>query len=131
MSPHEIVRAHLTETLEMVETCDRFAILAHIDYAARAWPAGFDRFPASEFEAEIRAVLEALAASGRTLEVNTARPLEAEIIGWWRDAGGETVSFGSDAHRPATLAHSFREVAPMVEAQGFRPGRGPHDLWQR
>lgn len=131
LTPHEIVRAHLVETHEMVVSCDRFAVLAHIDYAARYWPDGPERFPVGDFEDEIRAVLEAVAASGRTLEVNTAIPLDAEIIRWWREHGGGSVSFGSDAHQPGTVGRRFDVVVDMVESIGFRPGAHPYDLWRR
>ena len=53
------------------------------------------------------------------------------LVRWWRAEGGATISFGSDAHTPAGLAHAFAEAAAMVEAHGFRPGRHPHDMWRR
>lgn len=131
LSPREMVRTHLLATHEMIVSDDRFAVLAHIDYAVRHWPGGPAAFPLREFEEEIRLVLEALAASGRTLEVNTAVPLDAEVVRWWREAGGETVSFGSDAHEPGALASRFPEVTTMVETVGFRPGADPLDFWHR
>ena len=54
-----------------------FAVLAHIDYPVRHWPAQAGRFDAAVFEDEYRAVLAALARSGRMLEVNTVVPLPA------------------------------------------------------
>jgi histidinol-phosphatase (PHP family) len=50
-------------------------------------------------------------------------------VRWWREEGGEAVTFGSDAHTPARIARGFAEAAAMVEAQGFRAGRHPYDLW--
>src|SRR6266498_2143665 len=50
---------------------------------------------------------------------------------WWHEAGGEAVSFGSDAHAPAAVARDFAAAAAMVEAQGFVPGRDRHDFWRR
>ena len=40
-------------------------------------------------------------------------------------------SLGSDAHEPSEVAHGFADAATMVESQGFRPGRDPHDFWVR
>ena len=76
-------------------------------------------------------VLRALARSGRALEVNTRLPLDPLIVRWWYEAGGDAVSFGSDAHTPARVGHGFAEAAAMVEAQGFHPGHSPHDFWTR
>lgn len=30
-----------------------------------------------------------------------------------------------------SIAHNFANTAAMVEAQGFRSGRAPHDSWSR
>ena len=76
-------------------------------------------------------MLRALARSGRALEVNTRLPMDARIVRWWHEAGGDAVSFGSDAHEPSAVATGFAEAAAMVEAQGFRPGRTPLDFWTR
>jgi histidinol-phosphatase (PHP family) len=58
-------------------------------------------------------------------------PLHPEIVRWWHEEGGDAVTFGSDAHHPAALAHGFPEAAAMAEAHGFRPGRHPYDFWAR
>jgi histidinol-phosphatase (PHP family) len=131
IEPGGIVRAYLAEALRMVESSGDFAVLAHIDYPERRWPAAAGSFDAAAFEEEYRAVLGALARSGRALEVNTVVPARPEIVRWWREAGGQAVSFGSDAHTPSLVAHEFARAAAMVEANGFRPGRLPHDLWRR
>lgn len=131
-TPHGIVRAYLAGALQMIESSDVFAVLAHIDYPVRGWErADVGPFAPSDFEEEYRAVLRALSRSGRALEVNTRVPLCSEIVSWWHASGGEAVSFGSDAHRPSAVAHGFAEAAAMAEAHGFRPGRHPTDFWLR
>lgn len=125
----EVVRQYLDDARSMIEGSEVGGVLAHVDYAVRAWPAGAGPFRLEEFEAELRAVLSALAASGRALEVNTRLPLDELVVKWWAEQGGELVSFGSDAHDPMLVARGFAEAATMVEAHGFRPGRHPHDLW--
>ncbi len=131
MVPEDVIRLYLANTLRMVESSDLFAVLAHVDYPVRRFPTADGPFDATRFEDEYRAVLRALAQSGRTLEVNTRIPLDARVVRWWHEAGGDAVSFGSDAHEPAAVAHGFAEAAAMVEAQGFRPGRTPFDFWTR
>ena len=124
--PGAVMRDYLAEVITLAESDAPFTVLAHIDYPVRYWPR---RFTAAEFEAEIRAALEALAASGRALEINTRVPLAAEVVAWWADAGGDAVSFGSDAHDPGAVGYGFGAAAAMAEAAGFRPG--PDDLWPR
>jgi histidinol-phosphatase (PHP family) len=127
----DAVRAYLTELVRMVESSSVFAILAHIDYPVRRWPVAAGEYAPTLFEEEFRAVLRVLAQTGRALEVNTRIPLHPLVVRWWHEAGGDAVSFGSDAHLPAAVADGFAEAAAMVEAQGFRPGRAPHDFWTR
>jgi histidinol-phosphatase (PHP family) len=126
-----IVRAYLAEALRMVESPEPFQVLAHIDYPVRRWPAAAKPCDPADFEEEYRAVLRALARSGRALEISTRLPARPEIVRWWHEAGGEAVSFGSDAHQPPVVARGFQEAAAIVEAQGFGPGRDPHDFWRR
>jgi histidinol-phosphatase (PHP family) len=130
-SPADVVRAYLAEVSRLIDGSDGFAVLAHIDYPVRSWPGGYRQFDPAPLEEEFRAVLRALAASGRALEINTRITPDPQIIGWWHDCGGDAVSFGSDAHDPSVLARGFAAAADMARAQGFRPGRDPHDLWRR
>jgi histidinol-phosphatase (PHP family) len=125
----EVVRSYLAEVVGLVEGSDAFAVLAHIDYAVRYWPD--PPFDPTAFEEEFRAALRATARSGRVLEINTRLPLDATILGWWCEEGGDAVSFGSDAHEPERVAAGFREAAAMAEAHGFRPGPSPYDFWVR
>lgn len=70
-------------------------------------------------------------ASDRALEINTRVPMAAEIVYWWAEAGGDAVSFGSDAHAPDAVGRGFAAAAAVAEAAGFRPGPDALDLWPR
>ncbi|MFC3764361.1 PHP domain-containing protein [Tenggerimyces flavus] len=131
MPPAEIMHAYLAEVHRLIESSDVFAVLGHIDYAVRGWVVNVGPFDPWAFEDEFRHVLRALAGSGRALEVNTRVPLHPEIVRWWRQEGGDAITFASDAHEPMALANGFAEAVAMVESIGFRPGRHPYDLWRR
>ena len=128
-APEQVIRDYLTEVVVLIEQSEAFGVLAHIGYAVRYWPDSAGPFRPAQFEEEFRCALRALADSGRTFEVNTRAALLPEVVGWWREEGGRTVTFGSDAHDPTRLAFQFHEAAAMVEATGFRPGRHPWDVW--
>ncbi len=127
----EVVRTYLAEIPRLISGFDAFAVLAHIDYAVRSWPAEAGPFDPNAFEDDFRHALRVLADGGRALEVNTRGPVHPEVVRWWREEGGQAITFGSDAHDPTGLAFGFNEATAMVEAQGFRPGRHPHDYWSR
>ena len=131
MPAADVMRRYLAELLRLVEGSDLFQILAHLDFPRRMWPRTAGPYEERAFEAEYRAVLSALAASDRILEVNTKSPLvSAGLLGWWREAGGRAVSFGSDAHQPWRVGDKFKLAVDVVEAAGFRPGRDRFDFWR-
>jgi len=127
----EVVRDYLAEIPRLIEGSAAFPVLAHIDYPLRYWPAGGGPFNPRAFQEDFRHALRVLAHSGRILEINTRGPLHPQIARWWRDEGGQAITFGSDAHDPDVLARRFRDAAAMAEACGFRPGPGPCDPWPR
>jgi histidinol-phosphatase (PHP family) len=130
-SPGDVVRAYLAETERLVERFGRFEILAHIDYPIRSWPKDAGPYDPHDFEDEYRRVLRLLAAADKALEVNTKVPLHPEILAWWRQEGGRSITFASDAHEPDALARGFREASDIARAAGFREGRDPLDFWRR
>ena len=125
--PEQVVHEYLAEAHALASSPADFEVLAHIDYSVRyhdgptGWPGAY--------EEEIREVLTALAASGRVLEYNTALPLAPVVLGWWREAGGTTISFASDAHTPEAVARNFAEAAATAEAYGFGPADDPAAFW--
>lgn len=128
----DVVRDYLAEVVRLVNGSDTFDVLAHIDYPIRYWPepqAG--PFRLAMFEEEFRHVLRVTAEQGKALEINTRLPLDSTILRWWHEAGGQAVSFGSDAHTPAAVARGFRAAADMAEAQGFRPATDAFGFWAR
>src|SRR5580704_4773119 len=132
MPADDVMRRYLGEVLRLVEGSDLFQVLAHLDFPRRMWPWTAGRYDERAFEAEYRAVLGALAASDRVLEVNTKSPLVSiELVRWWREAGGRAVSFGSDAHQPWRVGDKFKLAVGVVEAAGFRAGRDRFDFWRR
>ena len=126
-----LMRRYFAEVVAMIEGSDLFEVLAHLDYPRRYWPQAAGGYQEADFEEEYRAVLRALASSGRVLELNTASPLvSVSLLRWWREEGGTALSFGSDAHLPGYVGERFGEAAGLAEAAGFRPGRDPFDFWR-
>jgi histidinol-phosphatase (PHP family) len=127
----QAMRCYFAEVVRLVEGSDMFEVLAHLDFPRRMWPQAAEPYDERAFEAEYRTVLRALAASARILEVNTKSPLpSADLLRWWRDAGGRAVSFGSDAHQPWRVGARFKLAVDIVEAAGFRAGRDRFDFWR-
>lgn len=62
---------------------------------------GMNRGDVLTFEEEMRSVLRATAHTRRAVEINAALPLEATILRWWHEEGGQAVTLGSDSYDPA------------------------------
>lgn len=131
MPDDEVMRYYLAEVLRLIEGSDMFQVLAHLDFPRRYWPGGPHLYREEAFEEEYRAVLRALAHTGRVLEINTKSPLASvELVRWWRAEGGTAVSFGSDAHAPQRVGSRFKLAVDIVESAGFRAGHDPCDFWR-
>ncbi|GAA1509039.1 hypothetical protein [Kribbella lupini] len=111
----------------MIAGSAAFNVLGHIDYPVRSWPGAFNPH---DFEEELRSALSALAATDRALEFNTRLPLDPLILRWWREEGGQLLTFGSDAHLPEALATGLADAAAVASAHGFAPGASPADPWR-
>jgi len=131
------IRDYFQETLAMVESDTPFDTLAHLDYPKRYWPEAMQPYREEDYKEELRAILTAAARRGLVLEANTTRGEEGKlcpgltVLRWWRELGGEAVSFGSDAHRPDKVAGGFELATQVVEAAGFKPAADPMSLWRR
>jgi histidinol-phosphatase (PHP family) len=132
---HGATREYFREVLAMVDAGQPFQTLAHLDYPKRYWPPGAAPYREEDFEEEMRAILRAAAQTDRVLEVNTTRgnvicPGHI-VVRWWREEGGQAVSFGSDAHAPDRIASGFEPARQMVESAGFKAAKDPTDYWRR
>jgi histidinol-phosphatase (PHP family) len=125
--PAEIFRAYLAEIPVMVNASEAFNVFGHIDYPVRSWPGPFNP---RDFEEELRAALSALASADRALELNTRLPLDPLILRWWREVGGQRLTFGSDAHLPDALATGLADAAAVAAAHGFGPDSSPTAPWR-
>ena len=131
MPADEVMRYYFAELVRLIEGSGLFQVLAHLDFPRRYWPSGAHLYTEAPFEEEYRTALRALAGTGRTLEINTKSPLASvEMVKWWREEGGTTVSFGSDAHQPHRVGDRFKLAVDIVEQAGFRAGRDPFDFWR-
>lgn len=129
--PAAAMRVYLAEAAALVSEFDAYDVLAHIDYPVRSWPADAKPFDPLDFQEEYRHVLCLLARAGKALEVNTSVPLHPQILAWWREDGGEAITFASDAHSPDRLAAGFAEAVRVADAAGFGAGKDPLDPWYR
>lgn len=104
-----------------------FDLLGHLDVAKRYAADVHDPFQPEVFAAEIREILRLAVERGIGLEINTSgwRQGPGEpyptltVLCWYRELGGEIVTFGSDAHRLEYLGYGLPRAAALAKAAGF------------
>ena len=108
-------------SMAVLAPTDLYDVLAHIIYPLRymSFPISLERY-----YDRILSILRAAAEGGRGMEVNTYRGRTvaewAPILELYRQAGGEIVTVGSDAHSPEGVGKGVREALELLAAHGFR-----------
>lgn len=130
--PDRVFSAYLDEIAETVEW-NGFDALAHLTYPLRWFPAELAaKFSLMRYKEQIGYILQKLAKNGRALEISTAggeyetadikggfHPC-FEIVKMFKDAGGEFITVGSDAHSADRVGDRVSEAAEMAEEAGFK-----------
>lgn len=105
---------------ELAET-DYYDVLGHIIYPLRYMHGLGSMDP---YYDRIREIMRIAAQKGRGIEVNTYRGRTLSewrpVLEYWREAGGEIVTVGSDAHRPEHVGLGVREAYRLLRDVGFR-----------
>jgi histidinol-phosphatase (PHP family) len=121
--------AYFRQVVKLAETGD-FDVLGHIDLVKRdARKLGKPYDGPEPYADAIRAALRAVVERGKGIEINTS-PLykgkgmdepcpSLEILRWYRELGGEILTFGSDAHAPDKIGAHFDVALEMARAAGF------------
>jgi histidinol-phosphatase (PHP family) len=138
-----VMRGYYRELRELVRGgC--FDVVGHINYQTRYMnAAALARLDLSLYYDILREILGDVARAGKGIEINTSglwRGLgftlpTLEVVRMFRDAGGEIVTMGSDAHRVEHVGLELGGAAECLRAAGFSryaffKGREPvfHDV---
>lgn len=124
--PNEAIHHYLWDLRETART-GLVDTMAHIDYPLRYLP---DRpgYAGSykPFEEEVRLTLRTMVERGVALELNGKSRkgdrylLEPCVIRWYLEAGGEYMTYGSDAHRADQLLRNYNDAVEYLKSCGVR-----------
>lgn len=120
-----MLRAYFEELYELADQ-KTYDVVGHVDYPLRYMRRRFD-VSFRPFEEELRAVLHRIAERGKGIELNTkvlrtVPPVDTEqdyLLRLWKEEGGEVLTVGSDAHRPADVAAGVRKEYELAKGMGF------------
>jgi histidinol-phosphatase (PHP family) len=137
IGPDALMRGYCQELMGLIYGPTQFEVLAHLEYPRRFWPATWPRYQSSDYRELFQEVLKAAARRGLVLEFNTTRGGSPdrylcpapEVLQWWREVGGKSLSFGSDAHDPTKVAAGFEGAARLATQAGFEPSLARVGMW--
>lgn len=122
------LRAYFEELARLAAEAD-YDVLAHFDIVRRAVHRSFglNGLDYAPHEETIRRILRTLVERGKGLEINTSPrrrgmgdPNPAlQVLRWYRELGGEVLTFGSDAHTADSIGSCFDVAREMARAAGF------------
>jgi len=118
---------YLNELKELVDTFSDFSVLGHCDYLARYVKIKNLDFDFDSLKYEFEPIFKALIKKGKGIELNTsgfrtshgAAMPSKEILGVYRECGGEIITIGSDAHNKNDIGANFHKGVALLKEAGF------------
>lgn len=123
--PKALVQAYFERMLTGLAQAPFGDVLAHFDYGLRVLDVS-----AAQLEAwakpQLQAIFDALVRRGMAFELNTKSmyrwhnaSLYECVLPWYRAAGGELVTLGSDSHTADQFRNHFAEAKALMRRTGF------------
>ncbi|MCD8149297.1 MAG: histidinol-phosphatase HisJ family protein [Clostridiales bacterium] len=123
----EAYHEYFASIIENIRAFDDFDVYGHIDYVVRYGPGRNANYSYINYRDVIDEILKLLIEKGKGIEINTGgfrcglghpNPTE-DILKRYRELGGEIVTPGSDAHKPADIAYDFQKIPAILQNCGF------------
>lgn len=113
---HQAYEAYFQQVARLAAEGD-FDVLAHLDLIKRdARKFGQVYNGPGPYADVIRAALRSIVERGKG-QTETCPSLE--VLRWYRELGGEVLTFGSDGHTPGAIGAHFDVALEMARAAGF------------
>lgn len=120
---------HYFETLlDCVKEFDKFNVCGHLDYIVRYGKTKADLFDIHDYSDIFYELFQILVSRGQGIEINTGSLYRGlsfphphpDILKMYKDAGGEIITIGSDAHHAEHIAYGFNTAKELLLSNGFR-----------
>jgi histidinol-phosphatase (PHP family) len=121
-------RLYFETILYNVKHFKNYNVYGHLDYILRYGKTKADNFRISDYSDLFKEIFQTIVYDGKGIEINTGslyRGLDfphphADILRLYREAGGEIITVGSDAHKPKFIGYGFDKAKELLTNHGFR-----------
>lgn len=127
-NPVDGVKLYYNEILKNVSEFKDFDVYGHLDYCLRYTTTTEEERNIKNYKDILEAIFKILVADGKGIEINSGglrrkgynmfNPSE-EILKFYKECGGEIITFGSDAHKPEDVAYGIKEAYDILKGIGF------------
>lgn len=116
-------KAYFEYAVECIEKFNFIDAFAHFDYVSRYTTYPDPILAYDEFYEGYQTLFQALIRTGTLLEVNTKQIASKKnllaVLQGYKEAGGQYVTLGSDAHNLHGVFHEFTDISKMIQAIGL------------
>lgn len=127
-SDEEAYREYFASILDNLKIFGNFDVYGHLDYVVRYGVSKDADYCYDKYKDILDRILEQLLSMEKGIELNTGamgynlkelNPCN-DILKRYRQMGGEIITIGSDAHKPADMARGFDRAAQVLTECGFK-----------
>ncbi len=127
ITDEEGYRAYFEEILASIRSFTNFDVYGHLDYVIRYSRSKDQDYSYFKYADIFEKIIDILLYNGKGIEINTGgldKGLKeqhpcTDFLKAYRQKGGEIITIGSDAHRPADMGRHFDRAAEVLKACGF------------
>lgn len=125
---YEAYGRYFESILENIKSFKDFNVYGHLDYIMRYGKNKAQNFNISDYYDIFKEIFDILVYDGKGIEINTGslyRGLDfphphRDILKMYKEAGGEIITVGSDAHKPEYIGHGFNVAKDLLKSLDFK-----------
>ena len=127
-NPVDGITMYYEEILKNVKNFKDFDVYGHLDYCLRYTTTTKEERNINNYKEIFEEIFKTLVNDGKGIEINSGglrrkgynmfNPSE-EILKFYKECGGEIITFGSDAHTPEDVAYGIKEAYDILKGIGF------------
>ncbi len=128
VSSAKLIDFYYADLLECVKNYDDYSVFGHLDVIRRYIHKRDDDYKFEDVQERLTEIFKIIIEKGKGIEINTSGlryNLSSSTPGpkttkLFHELGGEIITLGSDAHRPADIGYLFKENIDILKEQGYK-----------
>ncbi len=124
---YEAYSRYFETILHNVKSFKNYNVYGHLDYILRYGKNKADNFNIRDYSDLFKEIFKIIVYDGKGIEINTGSLYKnlsfphphQDILTLYKEAGGEIITVGSDAHTPEYIGYGFEVARDILMAHGF------------